>query len=381
MLLSGVRVLDLGSFITAPLAAMMLGDFGADVIKVERPEGDPFRKAGGTHYGATFLAFNRNKRSVVLDFGQKADREALLKLVESADVLIDNYRSAALVKLGLAPEIIMARNARLIHCSITGFGAEGPYSERPAFDSVGQALSGIASMLVDPENPRAFGPTISDNVTGMYAAYAVLGALYEREKTGIGRRLEVNMLESSMAFIQDMFTNYTRSGLPGDRFQRIMRSQCFAFPCADGAMLMVHLSTTEKFWLEFVAAIGAAHLAEDVRFRTHALRVKHYDALSDILSAIMRGRPRQHWVERFEQGDIPFAPVQTIGEVVDDPQVAALGALAHMHHPVEGEIIGVACPVRVDGARPHENMSPPPMLGEHTDAVLAEIGVRGDRIA
>lgn len=175
MLLSGVRVLDLGSFITAPLAAMMLGDFGADVIKVERPEGDPFRRAGGTHYGATFLAFNRNKRSVVLDFSQKEDREALFKLVESADVLIDNYRSAALVKLGLAPDVIMARNARLIHCSITGFGAEGPYAERPAFDSVGQALSGIASMLIDPKDPRAFGPTISDNVTGMYAAYAVLG--------------------------------------------------------------------------------------------------------------------------------------------------------------------------------------------------------------
>lgn len=376
MLLSGVRVLDLGSFITAPLAAMMLGDFGADVIKVERPEGDPFRRAGGTHYGATFLAFNRNKRSVVLDFSQKDDREALLKLVESADVLIDNYRSAALVKLGLAPDVIKERNARLIHCSITGFGAEGPYAERPAFDSVGQALSGIASMLIDPKDPRAFGPTISDNVTGMYAAYAVLGALYERERTGVGRRLEVNMLESSMAFIQDMYTNYTRAGLEGDRFQRIMRSQCFAFACADGALLMVHLSTTEKFWLEFISAIGAEHLAQDPRFQTHAVRVRHYEALSDILRDIMRAHPRPYWIERFDQGDIPYAPVQTIGEVVDDPQVAALGALARMHHPLEGEIIGVACPVRVDGERPHGNMSAPPMLGEHTDAVLAEMGLR-----
>ena len=375
MMLSGVRVLDLGSFITAPLAAMMLGDFGADVIKVERPEGDPFRRAGGTHYGATFLAFNRNKRSIVLDFSKDEDRAVLLKLVETADVLIDNYRSAALAKLGLSPDVLAARNSRLIHCSITGFGADGPYADRPAFDSVGQALSGIASMLIDPENPRAFGPTISDNVTGMNAAYAILGALYEREKTGKGRRLEVNMLESSMAFIQDIYTNYTRAGLVGDRFQRIMRSQCFAFDCADGALLMVHLSTTEKFWLEFISAIGAEHLAQDARFRTHASRVKHYDALAEILREIMRAQPRSHWIERFENGDVPYAPVQTVGEVVDDPQVAALGAMAHMHHPVEGEIIGVVCPVRVDGARPQEIMTAPPMLGEHTDAILAEIGM------
>ena len=198
----------------------------------------------------------------------------------------------------------------------------------------------------------------------------------EREKTGIGRRLEVNMLKSSMAFIQDIYTNYTRAGLVGDRFQRIMRSQCFAFACADGAMLMVHLSTTEKFWLEFIRAIGAEHLAGDARFKTHATRVTHYEALADILRAIMLTQPRAHWIERFERGDVPFAPVQTVGEVVDDPQVAALGAMASMHHPVEGEIVGVACPVRVDGVRPQDIMRAPPMLGEHTDDILAEIGVR-----
>ena len=265
MMLEGIRVIDLGSFITAPLAAMMLGDMGADVIKVERPDGDPFRRGHGTNYGPTFLAFNRNKRSVVIDTTTPEGREAQARLIDTADVLIDNYRTPVLRKLGLDPDELRARNPRLIHCSITGFGAKGPYSDRPAFDSVGQALSGITSLLVDPQEPRAFGPTITDNVTGMYAAYGVLGALVERGRTGAGKRLEVNMLESSMAFIQDIYTNYTRTHVVSDRFTRIARSQCFAFRCADGALLSVHLSTTEKFWREFTHAIGAQDIAAEAR--------------------------------------------------------------------------------------------------------------------
>jgi crotonobetainyl-CoA:carnitine CoA-transferase CaiB-like acyl-CoA transferase len=375
-MLEGVRVLDLGSFITAPLAAMMLGDLGADVVKIERPEGDPFRRAGGGSYGATFLAFNRNKRSAVLDFGRREDREALLALVDGADVLVDNYRTAALARLGLAPATLAARNPRLVHCSITGFGAEGPASERAAFDSVGQALSGIASLLVDPDDPKAFGPTISDNVTGMYAAYAILGALVERGRTGRGRRLEINMLECSMAFIQDIYANFTRSGLMGDRFQRIMRSQCFAFACADGGLLMVHLSTTEKFWLEFLAALEANDLAGDARFATHATRVKNYTALAAILCDLMRTRTRAEWIARFETRDVPYAPIQSVAEASVDPQVAFLETMETMIHPTEGDVKAVACPVRVDGLRPRRNSLAPPVLGEHTAEVLAEAGVR-----
>src|ERR1700678_1137447 len=179
-MLEGVRVVELGTVITAPLTGMMLGDLGADVVKVERPEGDPFRRSHGNAYGPTFVAYNRNKRSIVLDLTTERDRQVLLELVDGGDVLLDNFRPMVLGKLGLAPEILRERNPRLIQCSITGFGSKGPYCERPAFDAVGLALSGVASLFVDPHEPEAFGPTISDNVTGMHACCAILAALVER---------------------------------------------------------------------------------------------------------------------------------------------------------------------------------------------------------
>ena len=245
-MLEGIRVIELGTVITAPLTGMMLGDLGADVIKVERPEGDPFRRSHGDDYGPTFVAYNRNKRSIVLDLTIERDRQTLLDLIDRCDVLLDNFRPTVLGKLGLAPEVLRERNPRLIQCSITGFGATGPYSDRPAFDAVGLALSGVASLFVDPQNPEAFGPTISDNVTGMNACCAILAALVERARTGRGRRIEVNMLEATMAFSPDAFTNFTRAGTVSDRLTRVATSQSFAFSCADRNLLAIHLSTARK---------------------------------------------------------------------------------------------------------------------------------------
>jgi len=373
MMLDHIRVIDLGSFITAPLAAMMMGDMGADVIKVERPEGDPFRRSHGSTYGPTFLAFNRNKRSVVIDSTTADGREKLGKLIDTADVVIDNYRTAALVKLGLDPEVLRRRNPRLIHCSITGFGTEGPYRDRPAFDSVGQALSGLTSLLVDPKTPRAFGPTITDNVTGMYAAYGVLGALVERERTGTGRRLEVNMLESSMAFIQDIYVNFSRTNVVSDRFTRIARSQCFSMRCADGALLSVHLSTTEKFWLEFARAFGAQALTGDPRFANHQARVANYHELAAILAEKALARSRDEWIELLSKADVPFSPIHTIADALEDPQVQSSNVAVTMHHPQEGDVVGIACPIRADGERPRTDMRAPPRLGEHTDEIMREI--------
>ena len=179
--LKGVRVVELSTMITAPLAGMMLADLGAEVIKVEHPEGgDPFRSFRGGHYSPHFTAYNRGKRSIKLDLRKDEGRAVLLKLIGRADILLENYRAGVMERLGLATGTLSAANPKLIHCSITGFGATGPYSERPAYDSVGLALSGIASLFLDPQNPQANGPTIPDNVTGMYACYGVLGALDER---------------------------------------------------------------------------------------------------------------------------------------------------------------------------------------------------------
>jgi crotonobetainyl-CoA:carnitine CoA-transferase CaiB-like acyl-CoA transferase len=373
-MLNGIRVIDMGAFITAPLAGMMLADLGADVVKVEPPEGDPFRRGHGHLYGATFVAYNRNKRGLVLDLDEEKPRRILQKLVARADVLLDNFRPAALQKLGLDPAAMRAQNPRLIHCSITGFGTKGPYRDRPAFDAVGQALSGISSLFVDPEDPHCFGPTITDNVTGMYAATGILGALVERGRTGRGRRIEVNMLESSMAFIHDAYTNLTCAGLAGDRFSRVSRSQSFAFRCGDGRLIAVQLSTREKFWLELLGALEAGDLAEHPRFKRHQDRVQHFHALEAELGTHFAKRPREEWMVRLAATDVPFAPLHTLADALQDPQVEALGTKAVLHHPREGEITTIACPILVDGARARAEMMAPPLIGEHTDEILAELG-------
>jgi formyl-CoA transferase len=376
-MLEGIRVIDLGAFITAPLAGMMLADMGAEVIKIEPEEGDPFRRGHGTLYGATFVAYNRNKKSVVIDLATEAGRGSLLALARGADVLIDNFRPGVLARLGIDSAALRADNKRLVHCSITGFGTKGPYRDRPAFDAVGQALSGIASLLVDPVEPHCFGPTITDNVTGMYACSGILAALVERGRTGKGRRIEVNMLEASMAFVHDAYTNFTCAGIAGTRFSRVNRSQSFAVRCGDGKLLALQLSTREKFWRELAASLDDPKLAADERFATHQQRVQNFHLLEAILGEAFARRPRGEWMARLDATDVPFAPIHSLGEALADPQVEALGTKLTLTHPREGEIVTIACPILADGARPRAEMAPPPTLGEHTDEVLTALQSSG----
>ncbi len=373
-MLEEIRVVEIGSFITAPLAGMMLGDLGADVIKVERPEGDPFRRARGGMYGPHFVAINRNKRSVVLDLGSEPDKAELLALLDASDVLLDNLRIGALEKYGLGPAVLQARNPRLIHCSITGFGAEGPYRDRPVFDAVGQALSGISSLTIDPESPVSSGPTMSDDVTGMYACYAILGALYERERTGRGCRLEVSMLESSMAFIRGAYVSFMQSGIVGGRFTRVATSQSYILRCSDGKLLAVHMSTPEAFWKSLVIKVlEAPDLAADPRFARHPDRVKNYSLLREIMGQRFLAQSRQEWMSRLERADVPFAPVYSVDEALDDPQVKASGIVCEMTHPTEGTVRSLHCPVRVNGKRPRDDLRAPPTLGEQSAEIKAWI--------
>lgn len=370
--LDGILVIELGTMITAPLAGMMLADLGARVIKVEHPNGgDPFRAYRGDLYSPHFVAYNRNKESIQLDLQSEAGQDNLHRLIQRADVLLDNYRPGVLDRLRLDDDTLSHLNPGLIRCSITGFGDDGPYRDRPAYDSVGIAMSGLASLLLDPEEPNAAGPTIADNVTGMYACYGILGALVSKAKTGKGARVTTNMLESTIAFIPDAFANFARLGIVGDPHTRVATSQSYAFVCADGRMVAVHLSSPDKFWKGLLAAIGRPELADDARFCTRDARVTQYAALKSELADAFRTQPRAEWCRRLEAQDVPHAPIWSVEEVIDDPQVRHLGTFCDMQHAEQGQVAGIQRPVLIDGERGPNRMAAP-TLGEHSAAIARE---------
>lgn len=378
--LDGIRVLELTTMITGPLAGMLLSDLGAAVIKIESREGgDPFRNHHDDLYGGHFLSYNRNKRSLTLDLRSAKGRDIFFSLIANSDVLIDNFRPGVLGRLGLGWDTLKSRNPRLIHASITGFGADGPYRDRPSYDAVSQALSGVLSQFVDPAAPQPGGPTLADNITGFYAANAVLSALYERERTQKGCRIETNMLEAMIAFAPDAFINYRRHNMHIGPLSRVGTSQSYVFRCQDSKCVALHLSSQSKFWNGLLEALGRQDLAMRPEFADRKDRIKNYDKLRDELAKTFFTRPRSEWTSRLEAADVPHAPVYTIPEVFDDPQVQHLNTFYRVQHPSEGEVWGIEPPILFDGQRPGK-MTAPPVIGEHTDIILSELGFDVDSI-
>jgi crotonobetainyl-CoA:carnitine CoA-transferase CaiB-like acyl-CoA transferase len=369
--LKGVRIVEQGTFITGPCTGIMLADLGADVIKVESPDGDPYRAYQGGNYSPHFQAYNRNKRSLALDMKQGSDRAVFDMLIREADVFIQNFRPGAADRLGAGAKRLQELNPKLVYCSISGFGADGPYVERPSYDSVAQALSGFLSVVVDESRPRFLGPALADAITGIYASYGVLGALFDRSRTGKGRVVEVSMLEAMAHFTVEPYAAYFSLGTVPRSQDRPRLAQAHILRTKDGGLVAIHLSSLEKFWTGLLAALNAPELGADPRFSTRLLRIDNYDALGAELDRRFQQGTVAEWVERMGGSDVPFAPINRVDAAVNDPQVKHLGLMVPVENP-HAATHAVRPAVQFDGQRA-DGVRAAPLLNEHGAAIRASL--------
>jgi len=374
-LLKGVRIVEQGTFITGPCTGMMLADLGADVIKLESPDGDPYRAYQGDNYSPHFQAYNRNKRSLALDMKQARDCEIFNGLIREADVYIQNFRPGTTERLGAGAEHLRAINPRLVYASISGFGSTGPYRDRPSYDSVAQALSGFLSVVVDYRRPQFLGPALADAITGLYASQGILGALVQRGRTGQGCLMEVSMLEAMAHFAVEPFAAFFALGQTPTSTDRPRLAQAYILPTSDERLIAIHLSSLEKFWEGLVAALEAPELADDPRFNTRLNRIAEYEALRLELSERFGRKNLSHWVHQLGRHDVPYAPINRIDDVVVDPQVQHLGLVVPVESP-HGGAHAVRPAVQFDQIRAR-SVRPAPQLDEHGAAIRAAMSAGG----
>ena len=372
--LDHITAVECSTFVTGPYAAALLGDLGARVIKIESPpEGDPYRYfAPDPYFSFNFAHLNRNKQSIVLDLKSSEGKKICLELLKRADVFVENFRPGTAERLGLGYEQLKELNERLVCCSISAFGSSGPYVDKPGFDTLGQAMSGVLSLLTDPDEPKVMGMAVSDYVTGLSAGYGILGALLAREKSGAGCKVETSLLQATLSFIGETAAGYMRTGNVPDRMARVKNAHAFAFVCADKLPLAIHCSVPEKFWLALLQAVDRMDLAEDPSFKTRDARRKNYAALETVLASTFAQRPRAEWLNRLESNDVPVSPIYNMAEVLADPQVRHLDLLENAEHPQAGKLQFIGGPVRYGGLNKKPAMAPP-LLGEHSASILKEL--------
>ena len=379
--LEGIRILELSSYVTGPFASMLMADLGAEVIKVEeRERGDPFRGwGGGTMYSATFCSLNRNKKSITLDLRKEEGQEVCRKLAAEADVLIENHRPGVMARRGLGYDTLRELNPKLIYCSISGFGQEGPYRDRPGYDTVGQGMSGLLSLLTDPDDPKGMGISLSDHLTGVYACYGVLAALVNRMITGEGQIIETSLLRASVSFTAENCARYFETGVVPSRADRTRTAGVFAFVDRDGRPFVVHLSSPNKFWLELVKVAGKPEWGEDARFADKEGRTEHHDFLEREFQAIFEQDSRDVWLQKLREHDVPSTPLNNLEDMFNDPQVKQYGFPIEVEHPRMGKVKLVGSGVSMSRTPP-ETPTPPPMLGENTDEILRRVGYTAEAV-
>jgi crotonobetainyl-CoA:carnitine CoA-transferase CaiB-like acyl-CoA transferase len=372
--LDHLLVLDLTSHLSGPYCAMLLADHGAEVIKIEPPKGDSARGMPPFVNGesAPFMTWNRNKRSVVMDLKQPADKAALLRLIDQADILVENYRPGVLDRLGLGWPVLHERNKRLILASISGFGQTGPYRPRGGFDLITQAMSGLMSTNGPADGPPFRLPiAISDVAAGMFLAFGVLAAVEARHRTGVGQRVETSLLEAATSLAVYESAHYFATGTRPQRIGQAHRGsspyQCFQ--TADGYITVG--ASQQKFFVQFCDLIGLPELVADPRFATNAERVAHNTVLVELLAEKLRMKPSAHWLAALEKLGIPAGPVLHYDEVFTDPQILAREMVVETSHPVTGPFRTMGVPVKLSDT-PGSVRRAAPRLGEHTHEVLHE---------
>lgn len=403
--LAGVRVLDLSRVLAGPWCTQTLADLGADVVKVERPArdgaggddtrgwGPPFlrdRHGHETGESAYFLGANRNKRSVTVDIARPEGQDLIRRLARRSDVFVENFKVGGMARYGLDSAALLALNPRLVYCSITGFGQTGPYRDRAGYDYAVQGMGGLMSVtgpsrqeIADDApggGPQKVGVAVADLFTGMYAATAILAALRHRDVTGEGQAIDMALLDTQVAMLANLGANYLVTGVApqraGNAHQNIVPYQ--VFEVADGHMILA-VGNDGQF-ARFCDVAGRPELATDPRFARNADRVRNRALLVPLLAQVMRQRPRARWLAELEAAKVPCGPINDLAEVFADPQVRERGMTVTLPHPLAEQVQLVASPMKFS-ATPVQYRRPPPLLGEHTDEVLGELGLSSAEIA
>ncbi len=393
--LTGVRVLDLSRVLAGPWCTQTLADLGADVIKVERPGGDghpggddtrgwgpPFlqdRAGGDTGEAAYFLGCNRNKRSITIDLAQAEGQALVRRLAAECDVLVENFKVGDMARYGLDAPTLRAAQPRLVYCSITGFGQTGPYRDRAGYDYAIQGLGGLMSLTGERDDrpgggPQKVGVAVADLFTGLYATIAILAALRHRDASGCGQHIDMALLDTQVAMLANLGANYLVTGVAparaGNAHQNIVPYQ--VFEVADGHLILA-VGNDSQF-VKFCAVAGCQELARDKRFLRNADRVRHREVLIPQLAQVMRTRGRQEWLSALEAAKVPCGAINDLAEVFADPQVRSRAMAVPVPHPLSDSLRLVASPIKLS-ATPVQAPRAPPLLGQHTDEVLAALGI------
>lgn len=368
-MLEGIRVLEVGGFISAPYCTMLLSDLGAEVIKIENPDGgDPFRQWGHSkdNDNPNFRAFNRNKRSLALDLSSHEGIDTFRKLAARADVIVENLRPGKMSSMGLGFNEISAVNDKIVYCSISCFGSNNLYSTKPGFDTLAQSMSGLLSLLSPSPVPQPLGPPLADILVGIFGAYGILGGLIERNLKGKPIFLETSMLASCIQVCGLFFQHFFWSHEEQSPDSRPKLSQAYGFEGIDGKSFVIHLSSLPKFWEALLQVVGLQNLEADERFSSYANRIQHYHEIKEILGPIFATKPRAFWLEKLEERDVPCGPLYHISEVFDDKVIGNLDLIK-----IEDGSPYILGPVDFEGKQ--KVAKRPPRLGEDTEAILREL--------